>query len=60
VDSYDSGYGPMAASCEHGNVTSGSIKGWGEFLTGQLSDCHEGSCCVEFGNSSFSHTLLRI
>jgi hypothetical protein len=31
LDSSGSGYGPVAACCEHGNDTSGSIKG-GEFL----------------------------
>jgi len=32
-----SGYGPVAGSCEHGNETSVSIKGW-EFLV-QLIGC---------------------
>jgi hypothetical protein len=31
LDSSDSGYGPAAGSCEHGNEPSGSIKGR-EFL----------------------------
>jgi hypothetical protein len=35
LDASDSGYGPEAGFCEHGNETSGSIKG-GEFLD-QLS-----------------------
>jgi hypothetical protein len=26
LDSSDSGYGPVAGSCEHGNERSGSIK----------------------------------
>jgi hypothetical protein len=37
LDSSGSGYGPMAASCEHGNEPLGSIKS-GEFLD-WLSDC---------------------
>jgi hypothetical protein len=36
VDSSGSGEGPLADCCEHGNETSGSIKG-GEFLD-YLSD----------------------
>jgi hypothetical protein len=32
LDSSGSGYGPHAGSCEHGNESSGSIKG-GEFLS---------------------------
>jgi hypothetical protein len=31
VDASDSGQGPVAGSCEHGNEPLGSIKG-GEFL----------------------------
>jgi hypothetical protein len=31
LDSSGTGQGPVAVSCEHGNETSGSIKG-GEFL----------------------------
>jgi hypothetical protein len=31
LDSSDSGQGPVAGSCEHGNEPSGSIKG-GKFL----------------------------
>jgi hypothetical protein len=31
VDSFRSGYGPVAGSCVHGNEPPGSIKG-GEFL----------------------------
>jgi hypothetical protein len=27
LDSSDPGYGPVAGSCEHGNESSGSIKG---------------------------------
>jgi hypothetical protein len=36
LDSFGSGQGPVARSCEHGNELSGSIKG-GKFLDG-LSD----------------------
>jgi hypothetical protein len=36
-DSYGTGYGPVAGSCERGNESSGPIKGR-EFLD-QLSDC---------------------
>jgi hypothetical protein len=32
LDSSDSGWRPIAGCCEHGNATSGSIKG-GNFLT---------------------------
>jgi len=31
LDSYDSEYGPVIGSCEHGNEPSGSIKG-GDFF----------------------------
>jgi len=37
LDTNDTGYGPVAGFCEHGNEPSGSIKS-GKFLD-QLSDC---------------------
>jgi hypothetical protein len=37
VDSNGSGWGPVAATCEHGTESSASIRG-GEFI-GQLTEC---------------------
>jgi len=47
VDSFGSGHGPVAGSCEHGNEPSDSIKG-GEFID-YLSDlaCEGGLCYLE-------------
>jgi hypothetical protein len=38
LDACESGYGPVAGSCEHGNETLGSLKG-GEVLD-ELNDYH--------------------
>jgi hypothetical protein len=43
--SLDSGDGPVADPCEHGNDTSGSTKG--ENILGHLSGSKTGFCALE-------------
>jgi hypothetical protein len=62
LDSSGSGQGPVAGCCEHGNETSGSIKG-GEFLLSaqQLSACQginfDGHVPTQIRN--FNHRACR-